>query len=161
MSDFLEQLKLRLAEAQQRHQMATQRLQAAQQEHTAAVQDFASWQNAVRTETIREQQESAAPGQEHGTSAVAAAITPPQAPGAREEVNKTDAIRQLLRQHPEGLRPTDLWRQLGNQLKHRAYLYSVLKRLKDRQEVCERRGKYFVKVMPKGEDERISVAVVQ
>jgi hypothetical protein len=157
MSEFLEQLKLRFAEAQKRHQLATLKLQTAQQEHAAATQDFASWQNAVRTETIREQQTT---GQQPTPAIPPVADTASQTTTSREEFNKTDAIRQILRQHPEGLRPTDLWKQLGNQLKHRAYLYSVLKRLKDKQEVSERRGKYFFKVIPKVEDEeRISARI--
>jgi hypothetical protein len=167
MSEFLEQLKVRLVEAQRRHAAATLKLQAAQQEHAAATQDFASWQNAVRTESIREQhetQQASGTNPTTGQAPVAASTAivpagiPPQAPSPvnREEINKTDAIRQILRQHPEGLRPTDLWKHLGSQLKHRAYLYSVLKRLKDKSEVSERRGKYFLKVVPKiEEDERV------
>lgn len=164
MSDFLEQLKLRFAESQKRHQVASQRLQAAQQEHLAATQDFASWQNAVRTETIREQQQQQEQSAVPTTgvtpaSAPAPAVAPPNTPALPHvtinaaEFNKTDAIRQMLRQHPEGLRPTELWKQLGDQLKYRAYLYSVLKRLRDKSEVFERRGKYFLKVAPKLEAE--------
>jgi hypothetical protein len=166
MSEFLEKLKLRLAEAQQRHGQATARLQAAQAEHQAATQDFASWQNAVRTETLREQQATAVK-----TLHVSIADTtsePTNAPATvsatntvREEPNKTDAIRQILRSHSDGLHPVDIWKRIGSQFTHRAYMYSVLKRLKDRQEVCVKRGKYFIKAMPKIEedDERVTTMV--
>lgn len=160
MSEFLEQLKVRMVEAQRRHQLASQKLQIAQQEHATASQDFVSWQNTVRVETLREQQEIAA--NQGAVTPQQALPTPPQPSVNREELSKTDMIRQLLRQHPEGIRPTELWKQLANQLKHRAYLYSVLKRLKEKQEVCERRGKYFSKVVPRIEEDEEKVhATVQ
>lgn len=162
MSEFLEQLKIRLVEAQKRHQLATQKLQQAQQEHMLATQDFGSWQNAVRVETLREQQEAAA---RTTVSPAAAPPAPDPVPESQptEEINKTDSIREMFHRHPEGLRPTDIWRQLGTQLKHRAYLYSVLKRLKDKGEVIERRGKYFAKVVQKieGGEKAGNAALVQ
>lgn len=161
MSDFLEQLKLRLDEAQRRHQIAAQRLQIAQQEHMVATQDYASWQNAVRVETLREQQQQQVQQQPPGTEVVTPINALENAPTNREEISKTDLIRQMLQQHPEGLRPTDLWKQLGNQLKYRAYLYSVLKRLRDKGEVCEKRGKYFLKIVQKMETEEKTHALVQ
>ena len=165
MSEFLEQLRIRFTEAQRRHQLASQKLQVAQQEHIAATQDFASWQNAVRTETLREQQQASATGGASATTptnaAPANAAALPQPHINAEEFNKTDAVRQILRQHAEGLRPTDIWNQIGNQLKHRSYLYSVLKRLRDKNEVIERRGKYFLKVVPKMEAEEKAHVVLQ
>ncbi len=35
------------------------------------------------------------------------------------------------------------------QFAHRAYVYSVLKRLKDKDQIIERRGRYFFRVTPK------------
>jgi hypothetical protein len=40
--------------------------------------------------------------------------------------------------------PADIWKEMEPQMKNRAYLYSVLKRLKDRGDARERRGKYFL-----------------
>ena len=45
--------------------------------------------------------------------------------------------------------PSDLWKQVKAQFTHRPYLYSALKRLKDRDEVTVRRGKYLLKNNPK------------
>lgn len=166
MSEFLEQLKVRLAEAQKRHGLATQELQAAQQKHASATQDFVSWQNAVRVETQREQQQTESSGVNFSLT-VGPLVPSDNVPletqpnSSKEEINKTDTIRQMLNRHPEGLRPTEIWKQLGNQLKHRAYLYSVLKRLKDHGEVVERRGKYFAKVMQKIEAEEKGHSLVQ
>jgi hypothetical protein len=168
MSEFLEQLKARMEEAQKRHQLSIMKLQLAQQENGAATQDFASWQNAVRVETLREQQQVGTGSAEtvpvNTPTGVAATVTTPvesQPVTNREEVNKTDLIRQMFNRHPEGLRPTEIWKQIGAQLKHRAYLYSVLKRLKDHGEIVERRGKYFAKVMQKIEGEEKGHALVQ
>ena len=74
-----------------------------------------------------------------------------------EPISKTEAVRELLREHPAGLTSPDLWK--GFQIKvpntERAYLYSVLKRLRDKDEVMVRRGKYMLKIKPseiKGEN---------
>jgi hypothetical protein len=42
----------------------------------------------------------------------------------------------------------EIWAQVREQFKYRAYLYSVLKRLTDREELCVRRGKYAFRVVP-------------
>jgi hypothetical protein len=41
---------------------------------------------------------------------------------------------------------------VGAQFNHRPYLYSVLKRLRDRQEIVKRRNKYCLTVIPKSEE---------
>jgi len=38
--------------------------------------------------------------------------------------------------------PGEIWKEMESQINNRAYLYSVLKRLKDRGDVKEKRGKY-------------------
>jgi hypothetical protein len=64
---------------------------------------------------------------------------------SQEPVNQTEAVRELLRRHPGGMTPSDIWREVSGQFKYRAYLYSVLKRLRDREEVVMRRKKYALK----------------
>ena len=61
MSQFLEMLKARFADAQQRLQVATANLQKAQLEHQAVMQEFGSWQNAIAVESRREQQQQILP----------------------------------------------------------------------------------------------------
>jgi hypothetical protein len=162
--ELIEELLQRNANAQKRLQEATAKLQAAQQEHQAALADSGTWQsaiNAVKKEMAAQNQPQPNSGQPAAATTPQQQIPISQPPAAKEEVNKTDLVRQILRQHPEGTRPTDIWRQLANQLKHRAYLYSILKRLKDRDEVSEKRGKYFTKGVPKIEEENRISTVVQ
>jgi hypothetical protein len=143
MSEFLEKLKLRMVDAQKRHLLAQQRLQFAQAEFNAATRDYASWQNALRIETAKEQQEANKP-QEVPPPPPAAAphVETPQA----GESNKTDAVRQIMHNHPAGISPSDIWKELKGQINYRPYMYSILKRLSDRNEIVKRRGKYFLKV---------------
>lgn len=141
MSQFLETLKSRMIDAQKRHQLANQKLQAAQAEFNAATQEFVSWQNAVRVEATKEQSAAAQASEGIPTHPVHEDGGPKV-----QEVNKTDAVRNLMRNHPGGIRPSDLWMELKGQIGYRPYLYSILKRLTDRGEVVKRRGRYFLKV---------------
>ena len=172
MSQFLEMLKARFADAQQRLQVATANLQKAQLEHQAVMQEFGSWQNAIAVESRREQQQQILPAppaqpakavtviatapivsqQSWGSSPAAVAPVLQTPPANESEVNKADLIRGVLRQHPNGITPADVWREVREQV-GRAYVYSVLKRLKDRKQVAERRGKYFLQIAPKSVDE--------
>lgn len=67
-----------------------------------------------------------------------------------DPVNKTEIVRELLRSHTNGITPADLWKgfQIQAPGTSRQYLYSVLKRLRDREYVCVRRGKYVLKTKP-------------
>jgi hypothetical protein len=156
MSQFLDILRARLADAQQRLQIAQANLVRVQTEHQAVMQEYGSWQNAVAVETRREAQEQA---QIQASERVLAGGSPPTpvphlavplvAPGS--EINKVHLIRDVLRQHPNGITPADVWREVKDHV-GRAYVYSVLKRLKDRKQVAERRGKYFLQITPKPEE---------
>jgi hypothetical protein len=156
MSEFLETLKARMADAQKRFLTAQQKLQIAQSEHQAAAQEFTSWQNAVQAETRREQARNGIVP----VSAVTNQTQSNQTPNAPES-NKTEVVRELLRQHPMGITPSELWKKLNGQMAYRAYLYSVLKRLKDRGEATERRGKYFLRVVTQQREESKEQAIVQ
>lgn len=155
MSDFLETLKVRAQDAQKRMQTAQQKLAAAQAEFQAASQEFGAWNYAVVTEARRLEQANGIPASSWTESATdqpdtSSSIT------TKTETNKTELIRTFLQQHPTGVTPGDLWEQLKSQIKDRAYLYSVLKRLKDKDEVQVRRGKYYFKHPPEG-DRQINV----
>lgn len=168
MSNFLDTLKARLVDAQQRLQVAQQALQKATVEHQAVMQEYASWQNAVNVETRREQITAAvvaapaprvpAPplavsppvivkGQLPGIVPTAPHVSPESNPGNGSDVKQADVIREVLRQHPNGMTPVEVWQEARHHSISRPYVYSVLKRLKDRKQASERRGKYFLLVV--------------
>jgi hypothetical protein len=66
--------------------------------------------------------------------------------------NKTAAVRDLLREHPAGMTAVDIWNEVKADFNHRPYLYSVLKRLRDREEIVKRRNRYFLKLIPKTQE---------
>jgi hypothetical protein len=175
MSDFLETLKLRFADAQQRLQISQQNLQRVQHEHAQITAEFSSWQNAVAVETRKEQQAAAAQSVAMNRI-VAAAInataaplalssasvpaTPCQTRSEDPEMNKTTLIREVLRQHPNGVTPVDVWKEVKDRVA-RPYVYSVLKRMKDKKQVAVRRGKYFLAVVLKSEESKDHSLTVQ
>ena len=149
MSQFLEELKTRMAEALKSLQAAQQKSAIAQAELQAVTQEYNSLAHLANVETARIQQSTGAPINVNVSSRIAQPALP-----QGSDTNKTETIRELLRQHPTGMTPTDIWKEVKDQMAHRPYLYSILKRLKDKDEVCVRRGKYVMKIMPKSEDGR-------
>jgi hypothetical protein len=149
MSQFLDELKIRMAEALKSLQAAQQKSATAQAELQAVTQEYNSLAHLANVETARNQQSAGTPI----TVNVSSRMGPPALPQGSES-NKTETIRELLRQHPAGMTPTDIWKEVRDQMAHRPYLYSILKRLKDKDEVCVRRGKYVMKITPKTEDGR-------
>jgi hypothetical protein len=150
MSEFLETLKTRMEDAQVRLRVAQQNLQVAQAEFQNVAQECQSWTILVNIETQRAQAMSGA--QASAPQLPLPAIEPSRpVQSGKSENNKTEAVRELLRQHPDGMTPSDLWKAVGSMMSHRPYLYSVLKRLKDKEEVTVRRGKYYLKVPPQNE----------
>jgi hypothetical protein len=152
MSEFLENLKARHAEAQKRFLAKQAHLNAVNAEYQTVAQEFNAWQTLLTLETRKEQGDNT-------VNVSATVVVSPQRPslpsstpsntGTAAEVNKTEIVRDLLRQNSSGLTPTEIWRQVKTQIPHRPYLYSVLKRLKDRGDVTEKRGKYLFKFSPK------------
>jgi len=135
MSEFLETLQRGMQEAQVKFQAAQQKMVVVQAEFQKAAQEFQAWQTLVTLETAKQQ------------GSVTAELTSMPTNGNQPNLdgaNKTDMVRGLLRQHPAGMSPADIWREMEPHMKNRAYLYSVLKRLKDRGDARERRGKYFL-----------------
>jgi hypothetical protein len=136
MSEFLEILQRGMQEAQVKFQLAQQKLGVVQAEFQKAAQEFQAWQTLVNLETAKQQQGAVIVQQ----PSIPTNGNQPNFDGA----NKTAMVRELLRQHPAGMSPADIWKEMEPQMKNRAYLYSVLKRLKDRGDARERRGKYFL-----------------
>jgi hypothetical protein len=156
MSDFLDVCKARMADAQKRFQEAQQKLQTAQQEFGIAQQEFAAWQQAVAFETRNQQQTAAAIPPAPTLPATASTKVPAAHPSA--ESNKTEMIREVLAQHPTGMTPTEIWEAVKDQVA-RPYVYSVLKRLRDGNEVVyqRKRKKYTIRIAEKSEENKAMV----
>jgi len=161
MSDFLEECQVRFVDAQKRVQVTQAELQAAQARYQTAVQEQNSLQFMIHTEAARRQQQGNPPTSLPANAAKPEAIAAQEASTPQPtDVNKTDMIREFLRRHPAGVTPTEIWREVKNQMTHRAYLYSILGRLKDRDELIVRRKKYFLKAVPKTVEEKEQAVVL-
>lgn len=163
MGQFLDMLKARLTDAHRRLQVTQARLQQAQADHQAVMQETTSLQVLVNVETQREQLELQRRAHQQAQPTPPATVLPAASPPATTqpalpptgpaEVNKAEIIREVLRQHPNGITPGELWEKVQDRVE-RPYVYSVLKRLKDNKQVTERRGKYYLPVSPKAEEEK-------
>ena len=137
--DHLEYLKTGFEESQKRFQEAQAKLQQAQVAFNIVSQEFNAWQTLYRGELAKQGPQLPAP-------------PAPQLPvKTKAESNQTEAVRSALRDRPTGMTPDEVWKQVGQQLTNRTYLYSVLKRLKEKGDAVERRGKYFPKIRPESE----------
>jgi len=163
MSVFLDTLKQRWVEAHQRQKESGEALAALQAKHAINLQENTHWQKAYEMEKIREEQvEAAAKSDQIPLIATSAESILPETTiteVSKAEVNKTDLVLDLLRQHPSGMWPGDIWAVVHAEIKGRAYLYSILKRLKDREQVRARNGKYFIRVPSKPEEAKPQVTV--
>jgi hypothetical protein len=163
MAKIIEELQARVTDAQRQLAESAQVFQVAQQKHQAAQHNFNVWNMALQVEQRDEQlrQAKATEKQLHfptanpkaeAMPAATVAAAPEQPPDNPEALNKTDSVRNLLRQHPTGMSAVDIWKEVGAQFIHRPYLYSVLKRLRDRDEIIKRRNKYCLTAIPKSEE---------
>jgi|HubBroStandDraft_1064217.scaffolds.fasta_scaffold35437_2 hypothetical protein len=146
MNDFLETCKARLAESQKHLAEAQQKLQRAQNEYQTAAAETNAFQHMVNFETRKVQEQQIGPQLPAATHPGAASVA---ASTRILEVNKTDLVRQLLRQHSGGMTAREVWSELKTQISNRNYLYSILKRLRDSDEVSVKRHKYVIKFAPK------------
>jgi len=148
MSAFLEQLIEEMNEAQKRFALAQQDLQRAQAVFQAAAQEFQSYQHIVAARTRKEQEGSASPATIVGKGAAAPVAALPPQQTEIDEINKTELVRELLRQHPNGMTGRELWSAVKDKFLHRQYVYSVLKRLKKKGYVVQKRKKYVFTAKP-------------
>lgn len=154
---FLDEIRTRLQDCQKRAQEITGRLQAVQLEHQSVMQELGSYQKIfdVENRRVQQQQQQTLPATTNlAVSQQPHPIVVSVEPSTSDEANKTEAIRELLRQHPAGMTPGQIWQVMKGQIAYRQYIYSVLKRLKDKKQVAERRGKYFFQVLAKPEEVR-------
>ena len=159
MTNFFEELKIRHADAQKRLQAVQQEMQAMQARFQAVAQEFNSLQLLLNVEAAKPENKPADTAAKNATpnaiTVIARAVSAEPQATTGHETNKTEMIRELLRQYPAGITATDIWKNVKTQMTHRAYLYSILKRLKDKGEVMVKRGKYISKIMPlKSEEEK-------
>jgi hypothetical protein len=164
---LLEELRTRQQTAQARLQEATQAFQAAQAAHNSAQATFQKAQqalgiaqqqahgwNTAYAAVLAEEAERKQDAEKeqlklpHTPTPLAAPVALPEPVQAAEQKSKTDIIRDLLRQSSHGMTPMEIWSHVQDQFKYRAYMYSVLKRLTDREELCVRRGKYSIRIVP-------------
>ena len=163
MPTILEELKSRLATAQARQALAQQRWQAAQAEINAANGEVNIWNNALAVETRDEAVRVAEAAKNDVPAAVQTSfeavmeseqpetpVTESQPDEEDEQVNKTELVRDLLRENPTGMTPAAIWTAFHQQAPKasRNYMYSVLKRLRDKKQVEQKRGKYMLKAKP-------------
>lgn len=159
MQSILEELQKRISEAERHVNDAGKQLQAADKAYNAAMSELQIWRSAFDAETRAQIEAKSMQGILVGMESLL-----PQAPDNIEYppepaepatghlpslqaggLNKTELIRSLLRENPAGLTPPQIWEHVAGQFKHRPYMYSVLKRLKDHDEVVTRRNKYLLR----------------
>lgn len=154
--------QVKLQEAQQAFQIAqaantkaAAEFQKAQQTLAVATQQYHGWNTAygaVMAEEAARKQEAEQKQLQLPNTGTPVPLTLPAVQSESiqtgEQKSKTDIIRELLRQNPHGMTPTEIWSHVHEQFKYRAYLYSVLKRLTDREELSVRRGKYSFRIIP-------------
>jgi hypothetical protein len=157
MANILEELKLRHAAAKKRHEEATLANAAALKELTAAQTELNAWSWAVNLETAEEAKRAAQAKEAQLElpetipktlqTSFDEAMNAEHVDASAEPINKTEVVRAMLRQHPSGMSSSELWKEFQIQAPKtsRAYLYSVIKRLKDRDQLYTRRGKYILK----------------
>jgi hypothetical protein len=157
MTKITDELQIRVAESKERLDKAEKDFKVAQAAFQTAQQDHNVWSLALQAEARDEQRKNAAATERQlplpsvKPQSVAAVVSE-QPIDNSEALNKTDVVRNLLRQHPTGMSAVDIWKEVGAQFNHRPYLYSVLKRLRDRNEIVKRRNKYCLTVIPKVEE---------
>jgi hypothetical protein len=180
MADILEELKLRLLDAQKVFATVQRDLQTHQQKFAVAQQELNAWQQAVAFETRNQQLkaqaveaetlQSAKPlqlpsssgSQIHPVSQSPPAASEQQASATNAtDVNKTKLIKQAIARHT-GIRPSALWGELQQQIT-REYLYAVLSRLKNNKKsgVLEKKGKYYIQPGAKMEETKDQNQILQ
>lgn len=145
LKERLDAAKARLLTAQQQHQATTVELQSATNEHNI-------WHNAVAIETREEEKRQA---EQQKQQMVLPQVVPDSITitltdddhlsSASDTGNKTELVRDILRKHATGITPGGLWIEVRDKISSRPYLYSILKRLRDKEEVSIRRGKYVLR----------------
>ena len=160
MNVLLDAMKERFEKAKARMASAQQAFQAAQAELQSAMAECNVWSAAINLE-MREDEKRLAESREKqipidlpeflqssGQDPLILNDCVRESIQAITTINKTEKVREILRAHETGVTPAGLWTEVKDQFSSRAYLYSVIKRLRDNEEVSVRRGKYQLKPKP-------------
>ena len=150
MREYVEKARGRLAAAELAHKETATEFQAAMSDftvwnnaYTLAQKEREKWQAEAReTQLPMNLPEITAAPNDSKSDADKAQVPAP-------EVNKTEKVREILGEHISGITPAQLWVEVKDFQVSRPYLYSVLKRLRDNEEVSMRKGgKYVLKPKP-------------
>jgi hypothetical protein len=157
MDPLLDGMKERLEKAKERLTRAQLSFQAAQAEMQTAAGEYSVWNSAIslvirdEEKRLAESRENQIPmdlpelqTQEEEHRAEARDISIPVVASVAT-VNQTEKVRDIIRAHGTGITTGGIWTEVKDHISNRSYLYPILKRLRDRDEVCVRRGKYLFK----------------
>lgn len=160
MKPMLDILRERLDDARSRLALAQQKYQAAGIELQQVTNECNIWNSAVALET-REEEKRLAKASENqipmdlpGIAEAPKRENPPpeenhlEAASTAAPANKTQKVREILAEHATGITPSEIWIEVKDYVSSRAYLYAILKRLRDNDEVSIRRGRYLLKPKP-------------
>ena len=155
MTQFLEKLKTELADAQERQKIVAVKLNALNTEYQAVTQEVNSYMKIVEVQTRKEQGPNAAPSAKPQPTRIGIRTVAQSQP--TEETNKTEMVREVLRSHPSGMTGGELWAAIQDKFQYRQYVYSILKRLKDKGDVIQKRKKFIFT----GKPEEVAQQIVQ
>jgi hypothetical protein len=168
---LLAELQLRWEAARKRHAEAYQVFQKAQAEVQAAAAETQTWQNAVQFEqkeidkaaALKQAEQPPLPLNTHSANddATHVVIVEPQAEKQGPEINKTELVREAICRTGHGVTADEVWRLTGDQILDRPYMYSILKRLRDKGAVAFRRKKYYPPVQSLEVPEKRNSEMVQ
>jgi len=171
MLSFLDSMKEYVDKARQRAALAEDAYRTAASEFQAASNDLTIWSNAYAL-ALKERERWQAEARETQTQlpmelpdAGENARQPPSIPVEQprtEEINKAAKVREILAARG-GITPAELWMEVKDFNMTRPYLYSVLKRLRDNNEVAVRKnGKYMLKPRAaEGKSEEMETEMIQ
>lgn len=167
----LQETQDRLQIAQTEHMAAQRRFQHAHQEFQLANTEFNAFNAAFDVESKREaakvaealEAQTPLPLESLSEGFTPAETAPDDGAALRPDNNndtgvedngdsssRTQLVRKLINES-HGITPAEMWELMKTDIKRRAYLYSILARLKERKQVTVRRGKYY-RIMSKAEE---------
>lgn len=160
MGTMLDTLRERLEDARSRLVLASQEYQAAGAKLQQVQTECNIWTAAVTLETREEEKRLAKASEDQipmdlpdfmgapNSENLSPPETHPEAAASPAVVNKTQKVRDILAEHAAGIAPAEIWMEVKDYVSSRAYLYAILKRLRDNDEVSIRRGRYSLKPKP-------------
>ena len=131
---FLDELRSRAEESTEELARIDGELESLQSRRAEVASSQATWVKALETEQARQ-----------GLAPDVGVVTPAKAAVNGQDVNKTELVKDLLRQNRNGIRVRDIskeFKKAGIEV-HPNYLYSVVSRLKKQGNAIGKNGKVF------------------